>query len=249
MRESRISKFCIVCFIIFTFIVAGCSSVKKEEIKTAEEHFQYAKEQFEKKNYEEASKYFDLLKLQYPASEYADDAQFYLAEISFLRGDYIMSAFHYSALRRYYPSSPYYKESLFKTALSYYKLSPPFDRDQEYTQKAIDAFQEFQNLYPKDSLFFTANEYIKELRNKLAYRNFFIASLYYKLASNKSSIIYLDFLIDQYPDSDYVEDAYWLKMTIYKESGLFLDLAELVKEYKTKFPNGKYLTQLESLKN
>jgi outer membrane protein assembly factor BamD len=248
MKELRISKFYLFYFILITFIFAGCSSAKKEEIKTAEELFQFAKKKFEEKNYEDASKYFDLLKLQYPASEYADDAQYYLAEISFLRGDYIMSAFHYSALRRYYPSSPYYKESLFKTALSYYKLSPPFDRDQEYTQKAIEAFLEFQNLYPKDSLYFSANEYIKELRNKLAYRNYFIASLYYKLASNKSALIYLDYVIEQFPDSDYVEDAYWLKMTIYKESGLFLDLAELIKEYKTKFPQGKYISQLGSLK-
>lgn len=247
MRVYSIFFYFLFCFLFCAIIFFGCSSVQKEEIKSAEELFLFAKKEFEKKNYEEASKYFDILKLQYPASEFADDAQYYLAEINFLRGEYIIAAFHYSALRRYYPSSPYCKESLFKTALCYYNLSPSFDREQEYTFKAIETFQEFQNMYPADSLAKFANEYFKELRNKLAYRNYFIASLYYKWSSYKSALIYLDFVIEEYSDSDFVEDAYWMKMEIYKKSKLFLDLEEIIKEYMNKFPNGKFISQVNNL--
>ncbi len=186
------------------------------------------------------------MKLQYPASQYADDAQFYLGLINFNKGDYLMAAFHFSALRRAYPNSEYAKEALFKTAMCYYNLSPSFDRDQEYTFKAIEYLMEFQNTYPGDSLAYLSNQYLKELRNKLAYRNFFTANLYYKWKSSKSALIYLDMVIEDYPDTDYVEDAYWLKMTIYQEKGLFLDLEELAKEYQTKFPNGKYSNQVKS---
>ncbi|MGB9851522.1 MAG: outer membrane protein assembly factor BamD [Candidatus Kapaibacteriota bacterium] len=236
-----------LCFLfLVSLIVFSCSTTKKEEISSADDLFALAKKEYEKKKYEEAEKYFDLLKLQYPASRYADDAQYYLGLISFDKGDYIMAAFHFSSLRRAYPNSEYCKEALFKTALSYYNLSPSFDRDQEYTSKAIDYFMEFQNTYPGDSLSVIANNYLKELRNKLAYRYFFTAMLYYKWGSPKSALIYLDVVIEDYPDSDYAEDAMWLKINIYREKGLFLDLEEIAKEYQNKFPNGKYSEQIKS---
>lgn len=240
-----INFFCFLFFVTY-FLFLGCSTTKKEEIRSADELFALAKEEYKKKKYENAEKYFDLLKLQFPASQYADDAQYYLGLISFDKGDYIMAAFHFSTLRRWYPNSEYSKEALFKTALSYYNLSPSFDRDQEYTSKAIEYLMEFQNTYPSDTLAILANKYLKELRNKLAYRNYFTALLYYKWQSSKSALIYLDIVLEDYPDSDYVEDAYWLKMNIYKEKGLFLDLEELAKEYQTKFPNGRYLSEVKN---
>jgi len=234
----------IFCFALF-FSVVGCGTTPKQEIHSAEDLFRLAKNYYEKKKFEDAEKFFDLLKLQYPASQYADDAQYYLGEISFEKGDFIMAAFHYSSLRRYYPASEYCKQALFKTALSYYKLSPSFDRDQEYTYKAIEYLMEFQNTYPNDQLTLEANKYLKELRNKLAYRNFFTANLYYKWRSFNSALIYLDVVLTEYSDTDYIEDAYWLKFQIFAERGLFYDLEELAKEYKDKFPNGKYLSQIE----
>lgn len=232
---------------LIILLLIGCSTTKKEEIHSADELFEKAKFEFQRKKFEDAEKYFDLLKLQFPASQYADDAQFYLGEINFERGDYIMAAFHYSTLRRWYPASEYSKNALFKTALSYYKLSPPFDREQEYTFKAIEYFLEFQNTYPNDSLISVVNSYLKELRNKLAYRNFFTATLYYKWQSPKSALIYLDIVLDEYPDTDYAEDALWLKIQIYRERGLFLDLEELLEKYKKMFPNGKYISQINFL--
>ncbi|MCX7908013.1 MAG: outer membrane protein assembly factor BamD [Ignavibacteria bacterium] len=237
-----------LCF-LFILIFIACSTTKKEVINSADDLFNIAKAEFQKKKFEEAEKYFDLLKLQYPGSQYADDAQFYLGEISFEKGDYIMAAFHYSTLRRWFPSSEYCKVALFKTGLSYYQLSPPYDREQEYTFKAIEYFLEFRSTYPDDSLNVATNLYLKELRNKLAYRNLFTANLYYKWQSYKSALIYLDIVLDEYPDTDYVEDAFWLKILIYKERGLFYDLEELIKQYKRLFPNGKYFTQVENIEN
>ncbi|MGQ9818854.1 MAG: outer membrane protein assembly factor BamD [Candidatus Kapaibacteriales bacterium] len=236
-------------YILFLLVIFGCSSGKQIEIKTADELFRLAKEKYDEGNFDEASKYFDLLKLQYPASQYSDDAQFYLAEINFKRGEYIMAVFNYNWLRRSYSNSPFYKESLYKTALCYYYLSPPFDRDQEYTHKAIEAFTDFKMAYPQDTLTIRVDEYLNELKNKLAYRNYFTALLYYKMQSFRSSLIYLDEVIDKYSDSLYIEDAYWLKANILKNLNRLLDLKDVVEEYQLKFPNGRYYKELLSLLN
>lgn len=253
MTNEKKTFFCIRQYLIFPLILFGislfvaCSSSKPFEIKTAEELYKLAKEKFDKEDYEDASKYFDLLKLQFPASQYADDAQFYLAEISYKRGEYIMAAFHYNWLRRLYSGSPYYKESLFKTALCYYNLSPSFDRDQEYTFKAIEAFSDFIMTYPTDTLAQVAKKYLTELKNKLAYRNYFIALLYYKMRSYRSSLIYLDEVIENFPGSDYIEDAYWLKANSLKNLGRFFDMKDVIEEYQSKFPKGKYFSEIRSL--
>ncbi len=235
--------------LLYAFFFLSCSSTKQTEIKSAEDLFELGKTNFEKGNYDEANKYFDLLKLQYPASEYADDAQYYIAEISFRKKEYIMAAFNFSWLRRSYPSSPYLKEAFYKTGLSYYHLSPTYDRDQEYTYKAIEVFQEFINYYPNDSLTKHAKEYVTELRNKLAYKNYHTATIYYKLESYRSALIYLDFVIDDFPDTDVVEDALFLKAQIYFEKRLFYDLKEIINDYKSLFPNGKYLINISEIEN
>ncbi len=164
-------------------------------------------------DYLDAKKYFDIIKLQYPASKYAEYAQFYLAESEFAEGKYIMSAYNYNTLRRSYPSSKYAGESMFKAALCYYRLSPKYDRDQEYTHKAIQMFKEIQYLNPSDSLTILSGSYIDTLRSKLANRSYFTAELYQKLYSPKSSITYYEDVIDNYDDTEYFEPAYFGKIT------------------------------------
>jgi outer membrane protein assembly factor BamD len=203
--------------------------------------------QFEDGDYLAAQLGFDKIKLQYPASIYADDAQYYLAEINFSKSQYILAAFNYSTLRRIYPQSEYAQKALFKTALSYYELSPSYDRDQEYTLKAIKTFSEFQAAYPNDSLFEKASDYIKELRNKLAYRDLFTAELYRKIRSSKSSLVYYQSVIDNYKDTDYFEDAVVGKIETLNYLGRNSEAQKEIKYYRSQFPKGKYLNKVQEI--
>jgi outer membrane protein assembly factor BamD len=193
--------------------------------------------------------YFDILKLQYPASIYADDAQYYLAEINFKKGEFVLAAYNYNYLRRAYPNSEFYKEAMFKTALSYYELSPTYDRDQEYTFKAIQAFAEFQAFFPQDSLSKIANEKIIELRDKLGHREFFTAELYRKLYSPRASLIYYDAVIEDYPDTKYYELAYVGKIEVLYELFRYDEALGLIKLFRQIFPNSSYLDKIKSLES
>ncbi len=186
----------------------ACSGLKETPPKSAEEAFQRAMKLFKDEDYLEARPLFDAIKIQYPASPYADDAQYYLAECYFRNDEYILAAFNYNMVRRQFPNSEYYKKSLFKTALCYYELSPPWDRDQEYTRKAISTFNDYTTIYAGDSLSKIAEKYIKELRNKLGKREYETAELYMKLRSPNSALIYYQSVIDNYYDTKYYEAAY-----------------------------------------
>lgn len=218
-------------------------------MRSAEGIFQAGLKEFNDNNFLEAQKLFDIIKLQYPASQFADDAQYYLAEIDFKKEKYIMASFNYNLLRRLYPGSEFSQICLFKSALSLYKQSPKFDRDQDYTKKALTAFQEFQNLYPKDSLYNESNKLIEDLRNKLAEREFSVAELYKKLEYFKSSLVYYDVVINDYEDTKYYEPAYIGKITTLVKIKKYDEALSLIDLYSKSFPESKYKSDISDLKS
>jgi len=243
-------KFLLVIVIGFScYLLTSCGITQVPEGANAQETYEFAMEQFEDEDYLAAQLGFDKIKLQYPASIYADDAQYYLAEINFSESKYILAAFNYSTLRRIYPQSEYAHKALFKTALSYYELSPNYDRDQEYTLKAIKTFSEFQAAYPNDSLYQQASEYIQELRNKLAFRELFTADLYRKIRSSKSSLVYYQSVIDNYKDTDHFEEAVVGKIETLDYLGRASEAKKEIKFYKSQFPNGDLLSKVQEIES
>ena len=249
MRLEKMKKyiFNILIFIFVGLIVISCKSSDSIKPKNAQEMYKVAMEKFQDEDWEEANQLFEVIKLQYAASQYADDAQYHIAEINFNKGQYILAAYNFNSLRRTYPTSPYFRKALFKAGLCYYKLSPPFDRDQEYTVKAIEVFQSYQHLYAGDSLSKQAVKYIDELRDKLGHRAFFTAKLYLKLHSRKAALIYFDIVIDEYPDTKYFEMAHYEKVKVLSATHRKEELSFAIQKYKTLFPNGKYINEIEKI--
>ncbi len=186
---------------------------------TAEARFKRGMAALEDEDYMKAQQEFNTIILQDPASEYADDAQFYLAESYFLDGDYKLAAFNYNKLRTSFPNSSFNKTALFKSGEAYYKSSLSYDRDQRETRYAIDVFNGFAQIYAADSLVDTARQRVRELRGKLAEREYETAELYWKMEDYKSALIYYERVIDQYPDTQYFDPASAGKLRAQRELG------------------------------
>ncbi|MFA6570146.1 MAG: outer membrane protein assembly factor BamD [Bacteroidota bacterium] len=250
-KNKHYSLLLIISAVLTTLILVltNCSSSQSIRMKNAEEYFNEAMTYFKNEDYVEAQRMFDAIKLQFPASQYADDAQYYLAETNFKRKEFILAAFNYGSVRRIYPQSEYCKVALFKTALCFNELSPPYDRDQDYTIKAINAFTEYQTIYPNDSLYKLATENIVQLRNKLANREYFIAELYRKLYSPGSSLIYYDQVINEYPDTKFYEPALFGKIEVLSEMKKTDDTRNAIDSYKKLFPNGPNINKVKFIES
>jgi len=87
--------------LIVVLVVAGlaCSSSPDVVNPSVEQRFNRAKELFDEEDYLEAINEFTVITLQYQGSAFAADAQYYLGECRFARGEYILSAFEYSVVR------------------------------------------------------------------------------------------------------------------------------------------------------
>jgi len=237
-----------IILLLLVLILGGCSSTQTPpKQRTAEDVFRDAKTALDDDDLIQAASLFDIIKLQYPASQYADDAQYYLAEINFRKGEFILAAFNYSMVRRAYPNSDFAKEALFKSAVCYLELSPPYDRDQEYTKKAIQAFSEFQAVYPTDSLSLKALDHIGSLRSKLAQRYFTIAEQYVTLGSMKGAVVYYDAVIEEYPDTHFYEDALVGKMTAQQRLKKYDDLRTTIARYRGTVKSGKRGSEVDQI--
>lgn len=195
----------------------------------------------------EALSHFDVIKLQYPASKYADDAQYHIAEINFRRGEYVMAAYNFSVVRRSFPSSEWAKPSAFKVGTCYEELMLPPDRDQEYAKKAIQSYTEFQQLYPTDSLALLAVQRIHELRNHLAQRFIIIAEHYVKTNSKKAALIYYQGMIDEFPDSDLLEEALVGKITVQSLLGMNDECRTAIEQYRRLIKEPKRLAEVQEI--
>lgn len=228
----------------------GCGSGDAVTAKDGPEAvFKEAKIAFDDENYLEAKRLFNVIRLQYPASPWADDAQFYLAEINYLRQEYILGAYNYSSLYRSFPGSEFLKEAYYREALCYYELSPSHYRDQNYTLDAIRKFSEFQTFFPNDSLASQADIRIAELREKLSLRDFETAELYVNMHSLRSALIYYDSVIDNYPDTRLLEPAFYGKISCLVQLERYDEAREAIRLYRQTFTRGEFLEEISNLES
>ncbi|TAE22526.1 MAG: outer membrane protein assembly factor BamD [Candidatus Kapaibacterium sp.] len=244
------TRFALILLLCIGAVWASSCSQKNFVIpRNVDEYYEQALEAFNTEDLSRAQKYFDVIKLQYPASKYADDAQYYLAEINVKKNENILAAYNYNQLRRTFPNSEFAKISTYKAAMSNFRQSPRYDRDQDYTRQAIKAFSEFQALYPKDSLSVEAGKRIMELRSKLAEHDFRTAELYLKLQAPRAAIAYFDLVLGNYPDTDYVEPSLLGKIKMQVRLKRSIEAQESMRIYRQRFPQGKLKDDADIVEN
>jgi outer membrane protein assembly factor BamD len=189
--------------------IAGCSSSGGNEIKTddPEKAYEAAKRKFDHGDYLSAIEDFSFIKIKFPGTAASDKIQYYLAESYYMRGEYLLAAYEFETFLKNYPLSPLFPDAKYGLGLTYYRLSPKYSLDQEYTKYAINELQSFVELFPNDKNAAEAANRLKELRDKLAYKDYSIGLLYMKLDNYKSAGIYFENVYENYIDSDWAGDA------------------------------------------
>lgn len=243
--------------LITGFIAAACSS--KTTIRpgdSLELAFEKSMMVFEQGNYSQAARNFELVLSIGRGTELARQAQFLLAESYFNSRQFVLAAAEY---RRYYtnfPRSDRRVDAEFREALSYYRLSPRFKLDQQDTYRAIERFQLFIQRYPETELSNQAREYIAEMREKLAKKEFHSAELYLRLRQYRAAALSYDMVIDRFPETSWAEKALMrqiLAYTIFAENSVeerqqerFEKAIASYQKYLQLFPRGPHRADAEA---
>jgi outer membrane protein assembly factor BamD len=217
---------------------------------TPEQQLEHAKRIFNKKNYFKSKMQFSIIVLNNPGSRIIEEAQYYLAESHLYLKEYLLAIMEYEKLSRSLPNSPYVEKSQFKIGICYYKLSPGYALDPENTYKAITQFQIFLEEFPESELKKEAEEYLTELRNKLAKKEFKTGVLYKKMAYFKAAIISFETVLESYYDTKFGDDALYLKGECHRKLGELEEAEKTFRELLVKYKDsGLLLKAKEKLKN
>lgn len=182
---------------------AGSNNSTTDTTLSVEERFNKGMQEYNEADWLEAIKIFEAIRIQSPTSPFAAQAMYLAAMARYKQETYTSAAVDFRMFRRTYPSHELAPRAQYMIGESYYGLSPKAELDQTYTQYAINEYQAYIRMYSTmhPTLTDSAENRIKELRDKLAMKHLLAAELYLKLDDRKAAVTYFERVMADYYDT------------------------------------------------
>ena len=216
--------------LVFSLAVSSCSEYTKLQ-KSGDNDLKFAKakEYYEKGKYLNAASLLESVVHSFRGTEKGEEALFLLAKCHLMNEDYMTARSYFSGYHRSYPRGRYAEQSKFYVGYCYYKDSPEVKLDQTSTKKAVEELNLFIDIYPQSAKVPEAQSIIQEMNDKLAYKAYLNAKLYFNLGNYmgnnyESAVIVAKNAIKDYPYSKYKEELELLVLKArYQEASQSVD--------------------------
>ena len=214
MKKSLIIGSCL------TLLLCSCAGEFNKVYKSEdnEYRYEYAKEAFAMGKFQQAATILEEIITLKKGSEEEQESLYMLAMAQYCNRDYEAASATFKKYSSRYPRGIYAELAAFYVGQTLYEESPEPRLDQSPTIGAMNAYQQFLDLYPDSKLREAAQNRLYELQDKLVEKELLSAELYYNLGGyfgniNKndesnytSCIITAQNALKQYPYSQWRED-------------------------------------------
>ncbi|MDH3321382.1 MAG: outer membrane protein assembly factor BamD [Flavobacteriaceae bacterium] len=209
-------------FTLFVMVLlSSCGEYNKVLNKGKnEDRYKMAVDLYEKGEYKKAIPLFEKLVGPYAGKPQMERIQYMTADSYYNTENYSLASYYFSKFIVNYASSTKVEEAAFLGAKSYYLASPKYSRDQQDTQKALTAYQEFIDTYPDSELIPEANKAYTELISRLEKKDFEIAKQYYHTENYTAAITAFDTFNEEHLGSQFKEDALYYKFKASYDLGM-----------------------------
>jgi outer membrane protein assembly factor BamD len=243
-------------FLFSVILLSSCNSFDKL-LKSHDQNLKYetAKKYYEQKKNLKAITLFEDIAPYYKGTDRSEEILYLTAKTYFNNKDYAIASSYFTTYTKTFPREKNAEESWYMIGYCEYQDSPDARLDQTTTIDAIKSFSEYLDIYPKGVYAADAGKYLNELYEKLAYKAYLNAKLYFNLGNYMgnnylSAIITANNALKDYPNSKYKENLSFLilkskfnqaEMSI--ESKKLDRYRETIDEYYnfiSMFPNGQY---------
>lgn len=255
-------KIKILCtLLLLTLLLASCGEYNKIlKSRDAELKYTYAKKYFDEKKYGRTTTLLSEILTTYTGSSKEQEILFLMAQSYFYDKDYTTATQYYTRYYTKFPKGDYTELARFNAAYGLYLDSPDARLDQTSTVKGIQEFQSFLEFFPQSEKAPEAQDLMFKLQEKLAYKEFLAARLYFNLGlymgnNYESCIVTSREALKSYPFSEFAEEFQILMVRSRfelayhsveeKKANRYRDLLDEHFNYKNMFPNGKYLNESE----
>ncbi|MFH0736192.1 MAG: outer membrane protein assembly factor BamD [bacterium] len=237
----------LVIFLLALVALTNCSSSVDTSLLTPDQYLEYAMSLFDNEDYEQCITEFQAILLQYPGNAVNDDAQFFLGMTYFKRDQFLLAAYEYSKLIKGIPASPFVPQAQFMLAECYYQLSPKYPLDQAYTKKSIEEFQAFIDFFPKDEKLADAEAKIRELREKLALKEYNSSMIYEKMEYYTAAIKYYQVVFENYHDTKYAPMALYKKIKLLVFRNKIGEAMSDMATFLSRYPDDENAQEIQTL--
>lgn len=244
-------------------MATSCNSYNKV-IKSYDNSLKYetAKRNYIKGSYSRAASLLEDVVLFMKGTENAEESLYLLGMTYFNQGDYVTASHYFKTYYTTFPRGTFTEYSRYMAAKSLYLDSPEARLDQSGTYMAIQELQMFMEYYPDSKYKNDAQNMQFELQDKLVYKDYLAAKLYYDLGdymgnNYEACIVTAQNALKDYPYTNLREDLYILilrsryQMAIHSIDEKKIDrYRETVDEYyafKNEFPETKYEKEIMSI--
>jgi len=229
--------------LLVTIILFSSCSEYQKVLKGTDAGLKYgmAESMYSQEKYKKALKLMEQIVPVYRGKPQAEKLMFMYANTYFNLEDYYLAGYQFERFASSYPKSDSVEYASYKSAISYYQLSPRFSLDQKDTYTGLDKLQAFIDSYPNSEYRLEANKKVKELTHKIETKDIAIANQYNKISDFKSAIAAYDNFISDHPGSEYRIDAFYgrfdaaYKLAIRSTPAKVNQRLEIAKEYYQSF--------------
>lgn len=228
---QKIKKILFILVVVIAF--SSCGEYHKVLNKGLnKDKYKLAIELYDKGEYKKAIPLFEKLVGPYAGKPQMERIQYMIANSYYETKDYSLSSYYFSKFLTNYPKSTKVDQAAFLSAKSYYLASPKYSLDQQDTEKALAAFQDYIDRYPNSELAEEANKYYKKLILRLEKKDFEVAKQYYHMEKYNAAITAFDTFNEDHLGSSLKEEAMYLKFKACHDLGIKSILVKKEKRLK-----------------
>ena len=166
-----------------TLLLCSCAGEFNKVYKSTdnEYRYEYAKEAFAMGKFQQAATLLEEIITLKKGSEAEQESLYMLAMAQYCNRDYEAASATFKKYISRYPRGVYAESAAFYVGQTLYEESPEPRLDQSPTIGAMNAYQQFLDLYPDSKLREAAQDRLYELQDKLVQKELYSAQLYYNL--------------------------------------------------------------------
>ncbi len=219
------------------WMLACASSFKVSQFPTSESLYAAGVRQFQARHWGNAIQVFEKLTLELPVRDtLLPRSHFYLGEAHARRGEHLLAAQEYLRLSESFPTDSLAADAQYQAGLEYQLLWRRPDLDAKYGGAALATYQTMLSLYPDSPLRDSALKQIGILSERYATKDYQTGMYYLRRKAYDPALIYFRSVVDRYPDTARVHDAYLRLAEVYDRIKYKQDKAEVCATLHERYP-------------
>lgn len=195
-------------------------------------------------NWGDARGFFVQVRDNYPQSDLRADARLGVADSYEGQGGsarYTSALAEYEDFLRLYPTHPRAGYAQFKLALVHHRQMRQPERDQSWTQSAIEHFELFLERFPNSDLISEATAYLREAKDRLSDSEYLVGEYYYRNKWWPGAIDRFETIVKSDPKYTRREAVYFYLADAYFNDGDFQEALPVFQQLLQEFPQSEFL--------